>query len=55
MIDEELLLQKAKELKVDVPDNDLNSAVDRQIREIKARFPTEAQRPAPPAARAPRP
>src|SRR5256885_3946367 len=26
MIDEELLLQKAKELKVDVPDNEVNSA-----------------------------
>ena len=43
MIDEELLLQKAKELKVDVPDNDLNTAVDKQIRDVKARFPTEAQ------------
>src|SRR6476646_4301603 len=31
MVDEELLLQKAKELKVEVPDNEVNSAVDRQI------------------------
>ena len=43
MIDEELLLQKAKELKVDVPDNEINAAVDRQIRDIKARFPTESE------------
>jgi len=43
MIDEELLLRKSKELKIEVPDNDLNNAVDRQIREIKSRFPTESQ------------
>jgi peptidyl-prolyl cis-trans isomerase SurA len=43
MIDEELLLQKAKDLKVDVPDNEINSAVDKQIRDIKARFPTESE------------
>lgn len=43
MIDEELLLQKAKDLKVEVPDNDLNNTVDKQIRDVKARFPTEAQ------------
>ncbi|HEY2378823.1 MAG TPA: peptidylprolyl isomerase [Gemmatimonadaceae bacterium] len=43
MVDEELLLLKAKELKVEVPDNDLNTAVDRQIRDVKARFPTETQ------------
>jgi peptidyl-prolyl cis-trans isomerase SurA len=43
MIDEELLLQKAKELKVEVPDNELNKAVDDQIRQIKTRFPTETE------------
>jgi peptidyl-prolyl cis-trans isomerase SurA len=43
MIDEELLLQKAKDLKVEVPDNDLTTAVDRQIHDIKARFPTETE------------
>src|SRR5438270_4811390 len=43
MIDEELLLQKAKELKVEVPDADLNKAVDQQIQGIKARFPTETE------------
>src|SRR5262245_36170269 len=39
MIDEELLMQKAKELKIEVPDNDLNSTIDRQIKDIKGRFP----------------
>ena len=43
MIDEELLLQKAKELKVEVPDADINSAVDKQVREVKSRFPTETE------------
>jgi peptidyl-prolyl cis-trans isomerase SurA len=43
MIDEELLLQKAKELKVEVPDNELNTAVDRQLRDVKARFKTETE------------
>ena len=43
MIDEELLLQKAKELKIDVPDNEINSAVDKQIRDVKARFPSDAE------------
>jgi peptidyl-prolyl cis-trans isomerase SurA len=43
MIDEELLLQKAKELKVEVPDNELNQSVDRQLRDVKARFPTETE------------
>ena len=43
MIDEELLLQKAKDLKVDIPDNEITSAVDNQIRSIKARFTTESE------------
>src|SRR5438105_4556144 len=43
MVDEELLLQKAKELKVEVPDNELNTAVDRQVRDVKARFSTETE------------
>src|SRR5947207_15508072 len=43
MIDEELLLQKAKELKVEVPDNELNTAVDRQVRDVKARFATATE------------
>ena len=43
MVDEELLLDKAKELKIDVSDNDLNNAVDKQLRDVKARFPSDAE------------
>ena len=43
MVDEELLLQKAKDLKVDVPDNDLNTQVDQQIKQVKSRFPSETE------------
>jgi peptidyl-prolyl cis-trans isomerase SurA len=43
MVDEELLLQQAKDLKVEVSDNDLNNAVDKQIRDVKARFPSDAE------------
>jgi peptidyl-prolyl cis-trans isomerase SurA len=43
MIDEELLIQKAKELKIELPDNEVTSAIDRQIRETKARFASEAE------------
>ena len=32
MIEEELLLQKAKELKIEVPDADITPHVDRQIK-----------------------
>lgn len=43
MIDEELLLQRAKELKIEVADNELNSLVDKQIRDTKARFASETE------------
>ena len=43
MVDEELMLQKAKELKIEVADNELNSAVDRNVRDIKGRFASEAE------------
>lgn len=43
MVDEELLLQKAKELKIEVADADLNSAVDQQLKTVKARFPSDAE------------
>ena len=43
MIDEELLLQKAKDLKVEIPDNEITTSVDNQIRSIKARFTTESE------------
>ena len=43
LIDEELLVQKAGYLKVEVPDADLNSAVDRQIRDVRGRFASDAE------------
>ena len=43
LIDEEALIQKAAELKVEVPDADLTPTVDRQVREIRGRFPTEQE------------
>lgn len=43
MIDEELLLAKAKELKIDVPDADLNNTVNQQIKDVRSRFTTESE------------
>ena len=43
LIDEELLVQKATQLKVEVTDRDLAATVDRQIREIRARFTSDAE------------
>jgi peptidyl-prolyl cis-trans isomerase SurA len=43
MIDEELLLMKARELKIEIPENDLNSSVDKQLREVRSKFANEAE------------
>ena len=43
MIDEELLLAKAKELKIDVPDADLQNSVNQQIKDVRSRFPSESE------------
>jgi peptidyl-prolyl cis-trans isomerase SurA len=43
MIDEEVLIQKAKELKVEVPDADLSNSVDRQFKQIRERFSSESE------------
>lgn len=43
IIDEELLVQKAKEEKIDVPDNDVNTDVDKRMQTIRARFTTEKE------------
>lgn len=43
MIQEELLLQKAKDLKEEATDADITPMVDRQVREIKSQFPTETE------------
>jgi len=39
LVDEELLLRKGKELKVEVPDADVANTVDKQIKEIRAASP----------------
>ena len=43
MIDEELLLQKAKDLKIEVPDADITSDVDRQIKQTRSNFSSETE------------
>ena len=43
LVDEELILQKAKELKIEVPDADVASTVDKQVKEIRKRFSSEAE------------
>ncbi|HEY4129705.1 MAG TPA: peptidylprolyl isomerase [Gemmatimonadaceae bacterium] len=43
MIDEELLLQKAKELKIEVADADIAPQVDAQIRRIRAGYSNETE------------
>lgn len=43
MIDEELLLQKAKDLKIEVADADVTPDVDRQIRDIRSRYSSETE------------
>jgi peptidyl-prolyl cis-trans isomerase SurA len=43
LVDEELILQRAKDLKVEVPDADVASTVDKQFKEIRKRFGSEAE------------
>jgi peptidyl-prolyl cis-trans isomerase SurA len=43
MIDEELLLQKAKDLKIEVADADITPMIDRQIAQVRSQFGTEAE------------
>ena len=43
LVDEELILEKAKELKTEVPDADVNSTVDKQFKAVRSRFGTEAE------------
>ena len=43
LVDEELILQKAKDLKIEVPDADISSTVDKQIKEIRKQFGSEAE------------
>jgi peptidyl-prolyl cis-trans isomerase SurA len=41
LVDEEILVQKAKELKLDASDADVTSAADRQIKQVRAQFPSD--------------
>ncbi|MDQ2766769.1 MAG: peptidylprolyl isomerase [Gemmatimonadota bacterium] len=43
IIDEELLVQKAKDEKVEVTDNDVNADVDKRMQTIRTRFTTEKE------------
>jgi peptidyl-prolyl cis-trans isomerase SurA len=43
LVDEEVLVQKANELKVEVQDADLAPQVERQIRDIRGRFSSDAE------------
>ena len=43
LVDEELILEKAKELKVELPDADVASTVDKQFKAVRSRFSTEAE------------
>ena len=43
IVDEELLLLKAKDIKVEVPDADVNSTVDKQYKEVRKKFGSDAE------------
>ena len=43
LVDEELLLMKGKELKIEVPDADVTNTVDKQVKEIRSRFSSDAE------------
>jgi SurA N-terminal domain. len=43
IVDEELLLLKAKDVKVEVPDADVNSTVDKQYKEVRKKFGSDAE------------
>jgi peptidyl-prolyl cis-trans isomerase SurA len=43
LVDEELLLEKAKELKTEVPEADVTSTVDKQIKAVRSRFPSDVE------------
>lgn len=43
MIDEEVLLQKAAALKIEIPDADLSSSVEQQLQRVRSQFPNETE------------
>jgi len=43
LIQDELLIQKAKDLKIEVLDSEITPDVDRQVRDIRSRYPNETE------------
>lgn len=43
LVDEEILVQQAKDLKLDVSEAEITSAVDRQIKDVRSHFQTDAE------------
>ncbi len=43
LVDEELLVAKAKDLKVEVPDADVVNTVDKQVKDVRGRFSSDAE------------
>ncbi|MEO8908620.1 MAG: peptidylprolyl isomerase [Gemmatimonadaceae bacterium] len=43
MIDEEILVQKAKEMKIDVTESEITSSADRQIKQIRSQFKSDEE------------
>ena len=43
LIDEELLLAKGKDLKIEVPDADVANTVEKQLKEVRGRFTSESE------------
>ncbi len=43
LVDEEVLLYKAKEMAIEVPDAEVSTFIDQQMKEISARFPSDGE------------
>ena len=43
LVDEELLVQKAEQLKVEIPDTELTPVVEQQLREVRNRFSSDTE------------
>lgn len=43
LVDEEILVQQAKDLKIDVPESEVTTAADRQIKEVRSHFQSDAE------------
>src|SRR5256885_3089071 len=41
LVDEEILVQKAKEMKLEVVESEITSAADRQIKQVRSQFPSD--------------